>query len=117
MTLSGQVVRASLKIDAGKSVKQIEGVEAVDNQIEVLPSSTMDSQIRRAEYKAIYSFPSLQRYKAGPVPPIHIIVKNAHVTLEGVVDTQSDKDTANLAANRVPHVFSVTNNLRVGNGK
>jgi hyperosmotically inducible protein len=112
-TLMEQVVRPVLKDDAEKAVKQIEGVEAVDNQIEVLPLSPMDDGIRRAEYRAIYSFPSLQMYELRAIPPIHIIVKNGHVTLEGVVATQADKDAAGLRANTVPGVFSVTNNPRV----
>lgn len=111
--LSGQVVRPSIKDDAARAVKEIEGVEAVENNIEVLPLSPNDDRIRRAEFRAIYSFPSLERYAIGAVPPIHIIVKNGNVTLEGVVANQADKDAANVRANGVPDVFSVTNNLRV----
>jgi hyperosmotically inducible protein len=117
VTLVGQVVRPSLKSDAEAAVKNIEGVESVDNQIEVLPPSPNDDQIRRAEFRAIYSQPSLQRYAEGAVPPIHIVVKNGHVSLEGAVATEADKDVANNQANRVPGVFSVTNNLVVTNGK
>jgi hyperosmotically inducible protein len=117
VTLVGQVVRPSLKSDAEAAVKSIEGVESVDNQIEVLPPSPNDDQIRRAEFRAIYSQPSLQRYAEGAVPPIHIVVKNGHVTLEGAVATEADKDVANIQANGVPGVFSVTNNLVVTNGK
>jgi len=117
VTLVGQVVRPSLKSDAEAAVKNIEGVESVDNQIEVLPTSPNDDQIRRAEFRAIYSQPSLQRYAEGAVPPIHIIVKNGHVSLEGAVATDADKDVANIQANGVPGVFSVTNNLVVQGGK
>jgi hyperosmotically inducible periplasmic protein len=113
VTLLGQVVKPFLKDSAGKAVKSIEGVTEVDNQLEVLPLSPSDDRIRRAEYRAIYSKPSLQMYELRSVPPIHIIVKNGHVTLEGVVARQADKDLAGLAANGVPGVFSVTNNLRV----
>lgn len=115
VTLEGQVVNPTLKSDAERAVKSIEGVEHVDNKIEVLPASPMDDQLRRAEYRAIYGFPSLQRYAMGAVPPIHIIVKNGRVTLEGVVANQADKDTAGIRANTVPNVFAVTNNLRVEN--
>lgn len=116
--LVGQVVRPSLKSDAEAAVKRIEGVASVDNQIEVLPLSPNDDRIRRAEFRAIYGFSSLERYAQGAVPPIHIIVKNGHVTLEGVVDNEADKDTANVQANGVADVFSVTNNLRIaGNAK
>ena len=113
VVLAGQVVRPVLKDEAASAVKHIEGVEEVDNQIEVLPVSGFDDQIRRAELREIYSFPSLQRYGMGTIPGIHIIVNNGHVTLEGVVDNQTDKNLAGIRANSVPNVFSVTNNLRV----
>jgi hyperosmotically inducible protein len=111
--LTGQVVHATLKSDAENVVKRVEGVETVVNNIEVLPPSPMDDQIRRAVYHAVYSAPPLERYALQAVPPIHIIVKNGHVTLEGVVSSEADKDIANLKANGVPGVFSVTNNIRV----
>jgi hyperosmotically inducible protein len=113
VTLKGQVVNPSVKSDAEAAVKHIEGVEKVDNQIEVLPNSGMDNQIRFAEYRKIYSQPSLQRYGVGNLQSIHIIVKNGHVTLEGFVSSEADKNVANLQANSVPNVFSVTNNLQV----
>ncbi len=113
VTLMGQVARPVLKSDAGNAVKHIEGVENVVNNIEVLPTSPMDDQIRRAEFRTIYSYPTLTKYAWGAVPPIHIIVKNGHVTLEGVVDNESDKNVAGIQAKSVPNVFSVTNNLRV----
>jgi hyperosmotically inducible protein len=115
VTLMGEVVRPTLKDDAASAVKHVRGVETVDNQIKVLPLSPMDDQIRRAEYRAIYSQPNLQMYAMQSVPPIHIIVDHGHVTLEGVVARQADKDAAGIAANGVPNVFSVTNNLRVEN--
>jgi len=114
VTLMGQVTRPTLKSDAENVVKRIEGVSKVNNQIEVLPLSPNDDQIRRAVYRAIYSFPSLStRYGFQAVPSIHIIVKNGQVTLDGVVANESDKNVANIQANGVPGVFSVTNNLRV----
>jgi hyperosmotically inducible periplasmic protein len=115
VTLVGEVVRPILKDEAASAVKHIEGVRSVDNQIQVLPLSPFDNRIRRAEYRAVYSFPGLQMYSLRSVPPIHIIVDNGHVTLEGVVARQADKDAANIVANGVPNVFSVTNNLRVEN--
>jgi hyperosmotically inducible protein len=118
VTLMGQVVRPSLRDDAEAAVKKIEGVESVDDQIEVLPPSPNDDQIRRAEFHAIYGQPSLQRYAEGAVQQIHIIVKNGHVTLEGFVGSEADKNVANVQSNTVPGVFSVTNNLQVaGSGK
>jgi hyperosmotically inducible periplasmic protein len=113
VTLLGQVVRPSLKSDAENAVKHIEGVEKVDNQIEVLPPSSMDDGLRIRLFHEIYGFPSLEKYAMGVQKPIRIIVKNGHVTLEGVVDNEGDKNTAGLRANGVPGIFSVTNNLRV----
>ncbi|HLK70042.1 MAG TPA: BON domain-containing protein [Bryobacteraceae bacterium] len=115
VTLMGEVTRPTLKSDAGNVVKRIEGVEKVDNQIRVLPLSPMDDRTRLAVYRAIYSQPGLDRYALQAVPPIHIIVENGKVTLVGVVGSQSDKDMANVRANGVPGVFSVTNNLQVEN--
>jgi hyperosmotically inducible protein len=111
--LLGQVSRPSLKEDAGRVVKEIEGVEKVENQIEVLPLSPNDDRIRLATYRAVYGHAALDRYALRAVPPIHIIVKNGNVTLEGVVANQGDKNAAGLQANGVSGVFSVTNNLRV----
>jgi hyperosmotically inducible protein len=113
VTLLGQVVRPSLKSDAENAVKHIEGVDKVDNQIEVLPPSPMDDRIRIRLFRAIYQFPSLQKYALGVQKPIRIIVKNGHVTLEGVVDSEADKNLAGIRANGVPGIFSVTNNLQV----
>lgn len=114
VTLFGQVTQPVLKSDAEKAVKRIEGVQQVDNEIEVLPLSPNDERIRRAAYRQIYSKPTLQRYQMGAVPPIHIIVKNGNITLIGVVDNQGDKDMAGIAANGVPGSFKVTNDLVVG---
>jgi hyperosmotically inducible periplasmic protein len=113
VTLLGQVVRPVLKDDAESAVKSIEGVAAVVNNIEVLPLSPMDDQLRIAVYRAIYHDTALFRYGESAVPSIHIIVKNGNVTLVGVVDNESDKNLANLRANGVPNVFSVKNELTV----
>src|ERR1700747_2554930 len=114
VTLMGQVVRPTLKTDAENVVKEIEGVSAVNNEIQVLPVSPMDDQLRRAVYRAIYGDTALSRYGMSALPSIHLIVNNGHVTLEGVVDSEGDKNLANIRANGVPNVFSVTNNLVVG---
>lgn len=113
ITLMGQVTRPVIKDEAEFSVKKIEGVKVVENQIEVLPPSPFDDQVRRKEYRSIYSFGPLQPYALGVNPGIHIIVKGGNVTLEGVVRTQADKDAANIRARSVPGVFAVKNNLRV----
>ncbi len=115
VTLSGQVTRPTLKSDAEAAVKSIEGVASVVNNIEVLPLSPMDDQLRLAVFRAIYGEGGLSRYSVQAVPSIHIIVKNGNVTLEGVVDNEADKNIANLRANQVPNVFSVKNNLVVAN--
>jgi hyperosmotically inducible protein len=113
VTLLGQVTRPSTKSDAENVVKHIEGVEKVDNQIEVLPPSPMDDRLRLQLYRAIYGYPALEKYALGVQKPIRIIVKNGHVTLEGVVDNEGDKNLAGVRANGVPGIFSVDNNLRV----
>jgi len=113
VTLLGQVTRPTLKSDAEHAVKSIEGVERVNNQIEVLPLSPMDDRIRLAEYRSIFSQPGLDRYAMQAVPPIHIIVNNGKVTLVGVVANEADKTMAGMKANGVSGVFSVDNQLRV----
>lgn len=113
VTLFGQVTKPTIKSDAEKAVKKIEGVENVVNNIEVLPLSPMDDQIRRAVYRAIYGQPGLEMYSLRAVPTIHIIVKNGHVTLNGAVGNAGDKQRAGIAANTVSGVFSVTNDLLV----
>jgi hyperosmotically inducible protein len=113
VVLQGQVVRPSLKSDAEGAVKSIEGVTKVVNNIEVLPNSPNDDRIRRATYRAIYGSAGLNRYALQAVPSIHIIVKNGNVTLEGVADSEADKNLAGIRANGVTGVFSVANNLVV----
>jgi hyperosmotically inducible periplasmic protein len=113
VTLEGQVTRPTLKSDAEAAVKSIEGVSSITNNIEVLPPSPMDDQSRRALYRAIYGDPTLSKYGWSSMPSIHIIVKNGHVSLEGVVDNESDKNIATLRAKSVPNVFDVKNNLAV----
>lgn len=116
VTLFGQVSRPSLRKDAQRVVARITGVEEVVNQIEVLPLSNFDDRIRLATYRAIYRQPGLDRLSFMANPPIRIIVKNGNVTLEGVVNNKGDATRAFLAANGVPNVFSVKNNLRVERG-
>jgi hyperosmotically inducible protein len=113
VVLSGQVTRPTLKKDAENVVKHLEGAGRVVNEIEVLPLSPHDADLRLLAYRAIYSKPGLDRYALQAVPPIHIIVKNGHITLVGVAANQGDKNLAGVAANGVPGAFSVTNNLRV----
>ncbi len=113
VTLMGEVTRPTLKTSAERVVQNIEGVSEIDNQIKVLPLSPNDDRIRVDVYRAIYYNPMFSRYAIQAVPPIHIIVDNGDVTLEGVVNSESEKNVAGIRANGVPGAFSVTNNLRV----
>lgn len=117
VTLLGQVVRPTLKSDSEAVVKSIEDVASVVNNIEVLPLSPDDDRLRLATYRAIYGDPALFRYGHQALLPIHIIIKNGHCTLEGVVDNESDKNLAGIRANTVPGLFSVENHLVVANNK
>ena len=113
VTLMGAVTRPTLKSQAENVVKDIEGVQKVDNKIEVLPLSNMDDELRLKLFRAIYWYSALRQYDLSVQKSIRIIVKNGHVNLEGVVDSQADKDLVNIRAKGVPGVFSVTNNLKV----
>jgi hyperosmotically inducible protein len=117
VTLEGATVPDppwDIKSAAAATVKSIPGVTQVVNNIKELPLSDMDWQIRRAEERAIYGFPQLgMKYGYQALPPIHIIVDNGAVTLEGVVDNQFDDTLIRTRANTVPNVFSVTDNLVV----
>lgn len=116
VTLTGQVTsqHGVTKDDAEHFVNSVPGVTKVINNIEVLPPSPFDDQIRRAEYRAVFSKGDLGRYTMGAIPQVHIIVKGGHVSLEGTVMNEMDKNIAGIAANTVPGVFSVENNLRIG---
>lgn len=116
VTLMGQVRNAVLKDEAQSAVKHVEGVEQVNNQIEILPPSPNDDRIRREVARAIFNDSRLFPYAVQSLPPIHIIVKGGHVSLEGLVRDQGDKNEAGIRANGVPGVFSVQNNLQVENG-
>ncbi len=113
VTLAGDVTRPVLKSDAENVVKHIAGVTNVVNNIKVLPLSSFDNRIRVATYRSVFGYAGLYRYAMGANPSIHIIVDNGHVTLKGVVANQGDKNLANIRANGVPGVFSVTNELLV----
>jgi hyperosmotically inducible protein len=113
ITLVGQVTKPVVKSDAENAVKHVEGVEHVDNQIEVLPPSSQDDRIRIRLFRAIYGYPQLQKYELGTTKPIRILVKSGHVTLAGIVDNDGDKNVANIRANSVPGIFSVDNQLQV----
>jgi hyperosmotically inducible protein len=137
--LMGYASRPILKSEAENVVKRIEGVESVDNQIKVLPTSPNDDRIRIGVYRRIYSQPALRKYVGSPVgfgrfpsvameaggitqdPPlgyhaIHIIVDNGHVILTGSVNSEADANIAQIQANSTPGVFSVENDLMFPGG-
>lgn len=112
-TLNGWVLNPANKSDAEAAVKHVKGVTQVTNNIKEESLAPSDEAIRHAEYRAIYGEPQLQKYAYYAVQGIHIIVNMGHVELDGVVDNQTDKNLANIRANTVPGIFSVTNNLQV----
>jgi len=113
VTLFGEVTQPVVKEDAERAVKRLPGVRSVSSQIEVLPLSRMDDQIRRSIYYAVYGYGPLERYGLGSEPAIRILVKNGNVTLTGVVANAMDRTMAYQRAHTVPGVFSVTNNLLI----
>jgi hyperosmotically inducible protein len=113
VTVGGTVYGPTDKDSALSLIANTEGVRDVIDNLDVAPVSPMDDRIRVAEARAIYGYPSLNRYAMDPAKTIRITVVNGHVTLNGVVDSKGDKDVAGLRANGVPGVFSVTNNLQI----
>jgi hyperosmotically inducible protein len=114
VTLTGEVSWPTLKADAERVVRDIEGVETLRSDIKVLPLSPNDNRIRWATYSAIYGQSNLGRYRFNPHPPVRIIVENGHVTLKGVVANEMERIIAYTQANSVPGAFSVTNHLEIG---
>lgn len=111
VTLTGQVVKESVKHNAERSVRRVSGITGVVNHIDVLPSSRRDDAIRKNVYRAIYENAPLDKYGTHQSPPVHIIVKNEWVTLEGVVDSQEDRSAVHLRVLQLtPHV---TDHVRV----
>jgi hyperosmotically inducible protein len=114
VTLNGEVTRPTLKSDAASTVKGVPGVTNVVNNIQVLPLSPSDDAARIAVYRAIYGDSALSaRYAYRAAPSIHIIVKNGHVRLEGIVANQMDKQIAEMRAKGVSGIFSVDNQLQI----
>jgi osmotically-inducible protein OsmY len=113
VTLTGYVLRPTLRANAEAAVKSLEGVSSVKNLIEVLPKSPSDDDSRRAVYRAIFEDSTLQRYAVSEVPVVHIILRNGEVTLEGAVASEAEKNLASTRAGGVPGVSAVKNNLSV----
>lgn len=116
VTLRGQATSAALKAKAEQMVASIGDVTKINNQIEVLPASDVDMNLRKQLYRAVYNQnTALSRYAMVTAPTIHIVVKNGSVDLRGNVDSSNDSDMAFVAANAVPKVSKVMNNLSVNN--
>jgi len=113
VTLTGYVLRPTLRANAEAAVKSLEGVSSVKNLIEVLPKSPSDDDSRRAVYRAIFEDSTLQRYAVSEVPVVHIILRNGEVTLEGAVATEGEKNLASTRASGVSGVSAVKNNLSI----
>jgi len=114
--LTGQVNQPFKKADLGRLAQSVPGVRSVTNEVKVLPTSFFDDRIRLQVARAIYRDPVLSRYGIQAIPPIHIIVDNGHVTLEGVVNNEMEKNVAGMRASQAGLSFGeVTNNLRVEN--
>lgn len=116
VTLRGTVYGPTDKDSAISLVENTPGVRDVIDELDVAPVSPMDDRIRLAEARAIYGFGPLNKYALDPAKTIRITVVNGHVTLNGVVDNQADKNMAGIRANGVSGVFSVVNNLQVAGG-
>jgi hyperosmotically inducible protein len=115
VTLGGNALGPVAADSAVSLASHFRGVQDVINNISVDPLSPMDDRSRLQVYRAIYGFPSLNRYALDPAQPIRITVVNGNVTLNGVVNSQADKNVAGIRANSVPGIFKVTNNLQVAN--
>jgi len=113
VTLTGQVARPIVSIDAEAAVKHLAGVQHVDNQVEVLPLSPFDDNIRLRAYSAIFGYPALSRYALNSRSPIRILVKNGNLTLTGVVANEMDRKLAEMRVRSLPFTFQITNDLRV----
>jgi len=114
VVLRGEVVRPTTSDDAENRIRRIESVPEVINQIKTLSLSPRDGDLRVALYRAIYNWNSpLFRYAMRAMPPIHIIVENGRVTLKGAVASQFESQVAYTAANQVPGVFEVRNELHI----
>jgi osmotically-inducible protein OsmY len=112
--LVGQVSQPFKKADLGRLAQRVPGVRSVTNELKVLPTSPFDDRLRLQIARALYRDPVLSRYAIQAVPPIHIIVDNGHVTLEGVVNNEMEKNVAGIRAAQAGLSFGqVTNNLRV----
>ena len=117
VTLNGKVRTDTDKASALAVVENEPGVRGVVDDVEVLPTSINDDEIRLAVARAIYGDSTLSRYAMDPQAPIRIVVDNGHVTLYGTVENAMDKNLAGIRANSVPNVFSVDNKLQVANEK
>ncbi|MGH9435142.1 MAG: BON domain-containing protein [Terriglobia bacterium] len=117
LTVSGQVTQPYKKSDIGNFLEHIKGVTEFTNNLQVLPVSTFDDQLRIQIARAIYDDPLFMNYGNQAHPPIHIIVENGNVTLDGVVNSEVDRAAAERDARFAGTYFSLKNNLRVESAK
>jgi osmotically-inducible protein OsmY len=110
--LTGRVTTPLKRDEIGQKIRGLDGVSSLVNDIQVLPLSPFDAQLRQRIATAIYSYPPFWHYASMAVPPIHIVVERGHVTLTGRVGNQMDRDLAYARA-QVPGAFSVTNELKI----
>lgn len=115
LIVRGQVTDPFKKADIENFLANVKGVVQLQNDLEVLPVSNYDDQLRIAIARAIYNDPYFIHYAITALPSIHIVVKNGNVTLEGVVNSGLDKAKAENDARFAGTYFSLTNNLRVEN--
>jgi len=111
VTLTGKVTMPYKKTDLARRVASVEGVREVRNQIDVLPVSIFDDELRYRIARSIYGNSAFWNYAAMANPPIHVIVEAGRVTLEGVVNNNVERMLARSLASSFG-AFSVTNNLK-----
>lgn len=115
LTVTGQVTQPFKRSDMGRILERVKGVAFLQNNLEVLPLSNFDDRLRLQVARAIYSDPNFVNYRNQARPPIHIIVKDGNVALEGVVANKFDKVKANMDALHAGLAFSVADHLQVEN--
>ena len=113
VTLTGRVIQGFKVKDIEDVVSRVMGVQEVRNELQVLPTSIVDDQLRNSVASQIYGDPLFETYAFQVNPPIHIIVENGRVTLTGVVTSQVQRTKAEMIARTVFGVMSVENKLQM----
>ena len=115
VTLTGRVTQPFKRDEIGTRVSKLDGVQTLVNDIQVLPLSALDSDLRVRVAQAIYGHPSFWHYASMARPPIHIIVEGGRVTLTGRVTSEVERTLA-FALAQVPGAFGVKNEIKLGSG-